>query len=60
MSYSHAVVGSDQLVRTAIDLNAFEEARHKQVLANLVEAYGIALAPEPEYALQRTRNGRSW
>ncbi|HEY1559621.1 MAG TPA: hypothetical protein VGF71_01890 [Caulobacteraceae bacterium] len=43
------VVEADELLRTAVDLNAFEEARHKRVLANLVEAYGIKLETEPEY-----------
>ncbi len=44
---------ADPLLREAIDLNAFEEGRHKQVLSNLVEAYGIRLAPEPEYLRPR-------
>jgi len=43
------LVDRDQWLRAAVDLNAFEEARHKRVLANLVEAYGIKLEPEPEY-----------
>ena len=47
---SYAVVVRDPLLREAIELNAFEEGRHKNVLATLVTAYGIALAPEPEYA----------
>jgi hypothetical protein len=34
-------------------LNAYEERRHKHVLANLVQAYGIKLAPEPEYVKPR-------
>ena len=33
----------------AISLNGWEEGRHKEVLANLVQAYGIALEPEPVY-----------
>lgn len=33
----------------AIGLNAWEEGRHRVVLSNLVEAYGIALAPAPTY-----------
>jgi hypothetical protein len=45
----YAAVVRDPLLRAAIELNAFEEGRHKSVLANLVAAYGIALAPEPEY-----------
>ena len=48
-SYASAV--SDSLLRKAIELNAFEEGRHKRVLSNLVAAYGIALAPEPHYAV---------
>jgi hypothetical protein len=30
-------------------MDAFEESRHKLVLANMVEAYGIKLDPEPVY-----------
>jgi hypothetical protein len=43
---------SDPLLKKAIELNAFEEGRHKHVLSNLVAAYGIKLAPEPEYKVQ--------
>ncbi|MGC8469525.1 MAG: ferritin-like domain-containing protein [Acetobacteraceae bacterium] len=39
----------DPLVREALELNGWEEGRHKEVLARLVEFYGIKLAPEPEY-----------
>jgi hypothetical protein len=46
---SYAEQVSDPLLRQAIELDGFEEGRHKEVLSNLVEAYGIALAPEPEY-----------
>jgi hypothetical protein len=46
---AYAGVMRDPLLRQAIELNAFEEGRHKQVLSNLVAAYGIALAPEPPY-----------
>jgi len=49
---SYAAVTSDPLLRKAIELNAFEEGRHKHVLSNLVAAYGIALAPEPQYVVQ--------
>jgi hypothetical protein len=49
---SYAAVTPDPLLRKAIELNAFEEGRHKYVLSNLVAAYGIALTPEPEYAVQ--------
>jgi hypothetical protein len=49
---SYAAVTTDPLLRKAIELNAFEEGRHKHVLSNLVAAYGIQLAPEPEYVVQ--------
>jgi hypothetical protein len=39
---------TDSLLKQAVELNAFEEGRHKHVLSNLVTAYGIVLAPEPE------------
>src|SRR4029077_18444430 len=50
---SYAPVTRDPLLREAIELNAFEEGRHKRVLSNLVQAYGISLAPEPEYVTPR-------
>ncbi len=37
------------VLREAFELMAFEEGRHKEVLANLVQAYGIQLDPEPIY-----------
>lgn len=46
---SYAAKTHDPLLRQAIELNAFEEGRHKEVLSNLVAAYGITLAPEPQY-----------
>ncbi|HLZ79348.1 MAG TPA: ferritin-like domain-containing protein [Sphingomonas sp.] len=45
---------TDPLLKTAVEMNAFEESRHKVVLADMVQAYGIELAPEPEY--QRPRD----
>jgi hypothetical protein len=50
---SYAETVSDPLLRKAIELDGFEEGRHKEVLSNLVEAYGIQLAPEPEYVRPR-------
>ncbi|MDX3885537.1 MAG: ferritin-like domain-containing protein [Sphingomonas sp.] len=44
---------SDPLLKEAIMMNAFEESRHKLVLADMVQAYGIELAPEPEYRRPR-------
>ena len=46
---SYAQTLDDPPLRAAVALNAAEEARHKVVLGKLVEAYGIALAPEPPY-----------
>jgi hypothetical protein len=37
------------LLREAIEMNGFEEARHKIVLSNMVAAYAIELDPEPPY-----------
>src|SRR5487761_1693616 len=44
---------SDPLLKEAIALNGFEEGRHKDVLANMVRAYGIELAEEPPYVKPR-------
>jgi hypothetical protein len=44
---SYAAEIGDPLLRQAVELDGFEEGRHKEVLANLVQAYGIDLAPEP-------------
>ena len=49
---SYAAITPDPLLRKAIELNAFEEGRHKLVLSNLVAAYGVALAPEPPYVVR--------
>jgi hypothetical protein len=50
---SYVEMIADELLRQAVELDGFEEGRHKQVLANLVEAYGIHLLPEPEYSRPR-------
>jgi hypothetical protein len=50
---SFAEMVNHPLLREAIDMDAFEEGRHKTVLSNMVEAYGIALAPESEYRRPR-------
>ena len=47
LSYGQTI--TDPLLQRAIDLDGFEEGRHKEVLSNLVQAYGIRLASEPEY-----------
>jgi hypothetical protein len=44
---------ADPLLRRAVELNGFEEGRHKEVLSNLVAAYDIPLAPEPDYVRPR-------
>jgi hypothetical protein len=51
LSYAGKV--ADPLLVEAIRLNGFEEGRHKEVLANLVAAYGIELAPEGAYEAPR-------
>jgi len=40
---------SDPLLKSAVEMDAFEERRHKIVLADMVRAYGISLKPDPEY-----------
>ena len=50
---TYAAAVADPLLRDALTMNAGEEARHKLVLGKLVEAYGIALAPEPAYPAPR-------
>jgi hypothetical protein len=47
LSYAETI--ADPLLREAVEIDGFEETRHKQVLSNLVQAYGIQLAPEPDY-----------
>jgi hypothetical protein len=49
---TYAAAIPDPLLRKAVELNAFEEGRHKRVLSNLVTAYGITLAPEPQYTVR--------
>jgi hypothetical protein len=46
---SYARAATDPVWAGAVELNGWEEGRHKTVLANLVAAYGIQLAPEPPY-----------
>jgi hypothetical protein len=48
-----AALITDPLLRSALEMDAGEEARHKVVLSNLVQAYGIALEPEPDYPMPR-------
>jgi hypothetical protein len=44
---------ADRDMRSASALNAWEENRHKTVLANLASCYGIPLANEPPYKQPR-------
>jgi hypothetical protein len=46
---AYAAALRDPALSAAIGLNGWEEGRHKEVLSNLVQAYGIALEPEPAY-----------
>jgi hypothetical protein len=51
LSYADTI--ADPLLREAVALDGFEEGRHKEVLSKLVAAYGVRLAPEPEYLRPR-------
>jgi len=44
---------TDPLIKQAIALNAFEEGRHKLVLRNMLNFYGIPLKPEAPYSAPR-------
>jgi hypothetical protein len=44
---------SDPLLKEAVSLNAFEEARHKHVLEHMVRFYGIKLQEEPSYSADK-------
>lgn len=46
---TYAEVIREPLLKAAIEMDAFEEARHKLVLADMVKAYGIVLEDEPTY-----------
>ena len=50
-TYAEAI--TDPLLKKAVELDGYEEKRHRHVLANLVEAYGITLAPEPPFPRPR-------
>jgi hypothetical protein len=60
-----ASIEPDKLLRRAIELQGFEEQRHRHVLDGLTSAYGITVAPEddyvppqdPEWAFLRTGYG---
>ena len=51
LTYAQSLV--DPQWHDAIELNGWEEGRHKIVLSNLVQAYGIPLEPEPVYVAPR-------
>ncbi|HLI10815.1 MAG TPA: ferritin-like domain-containing protein [Alphaproteobacteria bacterium] len=51
LSYAERI--TDPLLKQAIELDGFEEGRHKEVLAKMVAAYGIQLAEEPPYPKPR-------
>jgi len=44
-----AAAETDPLVRKAVELQAFEEARHARVIGGMCRAYGIAAQIEPGY-----------
>jgi hypothetical protein len=39
----------DPLLKEAVQLNAFEEGRHKLVIEHMLRFYGIKIGPEPDY-----------
>lgn len=47
--HTYAAQLRDPLLREAITMDGDEEARHKHVLSRLIAAYGIEIAPEPDY-----------
>jgi hypothetical protein len=47
LSYGETI--PDPLLREAVLMNGNEEARHKEVLHHMVNAYGVRLQPEPVY-----------
>jgi hypothetical protein len=51
--HTYAAQLQDPLLREAITMDGDEEARHKRVLAKLIAAYGIEIAPEPNYPAPR-------
>jgi hypothetical protein len=51
LSYADQI--DDPLLKHAIEMNGFEEARHKHLLSNLAAAYAIPLAAEPDYPKPR-------
>ncbi|TWB23410.1 hypothetical protein FBZ89_102163 [Nitrospirillum amazonense] len=50
---TYAETQTDPDWRAALELNGWEEKRHKVILSNLVAVYGIPLEPEPEYLRPR-------
>jgi hypothetical protein len=50
---AYADTVTDPSWREPLQQNAWEEGRHKQVLARMVAFYGIQLAPEPPYPIPR-------
>lgn len=50
---AYAATLADPGMRDALALNAWEEHRHKEVLARMVAAYGIALEPEAAAAVPK-------
>ena len=48
-----AATVKDPVLHEALAMNAYEERRHKVVLSDMVEAYGIELEPEPEYVVPK-------
>ncbi|HQT83929.1 MULTISPECIES: ferritin-like domain-containing protein [Acidiphilium] len=52
-AYARQLMAIDPDMGKTIELNGWEENRHKEVLSKLVEVYGIPLEPEPPYVEPR-------
>ena len=52
-AYARHLMAIDPDMGKTIELNGWEENRHKEVLSRLVEVYEIPLEPEPEYVEPR-------
>ncbi len=55
--HTYAAQLSDPLLREAITMDGDEEARHKRVLAKLIAAYGIEIAPSRTIPRRAIPNG---
>ncbi len=57
---SYAAMIKDTLLRRAVELDGFEEGRHKEVLSNLSRPTASAWRRSRNIAARAIRNGPSW